>query len=167
MQINGQASRRSLTARHRRRHVSLSARSYTRGERSHRRSGTAPPAHVIDEDQFESGALGAPIGDEPVQALAASDVSPAPSLIGIGPDNPDVVMGSIISIAVDLALARVLLVLGRHAHVFGRPPAPFWLTAVLNVSLHHAIQSTRGFGVQRRLATCRGEPQESNVHKYY
>ena len=65
--------------------------------------------------------------------------------------------------AIGLVLGRILLVLGRHAHVFGSPPAPVWWGAVLKAALHSAIRSTHSLAGLGQLATSRGRLQDYNA----
>ena len=101
---------------------------------------TTPAAHVVDQDQFEVGVFGKHIRDQVLQPLAAADVEPALSLICISPDDLDIVVLGVIADPVRLVLRRVLLMLGRHAHILGGTSASFGLSAKLKAFLHPAIQ---------------------------
>ncbi len=76
-----------------------------------------PAADVVDQDDLEIGAAPLDVGDEPRQRIAALEPQPALALIGIGADDRDAVIGGVAADGVALVLGRILLMLGRHAHV--------------------------------------------------
>ena len=100
----------------------------------------APAADVIDEDQLEVGVFRLHIRQQGLQPFAPADVEPALALVRVGPDDLDVVVLGVVADPVRLVLGRVLLVLGRHAHIFGGAPAPLMATSKLKARLHPAIQ---------------------------
>ena len=79
----------------------------------------APAAYVIDEDDLEVGRPRFDILDQLLQRQPAINAQTTLALIGIGPDDFDAAPGGVFPNLVGLILGRVLLMLGRHAHIFG------------------------------------------------
>ena len=80
-----------------------------------------PPTDVVDEDDLEVGRARFHVLDQALQRLSAIDPKPALAFVGIRPDDFDAALRRVFLDLVALVLGRVLLVLGRHAHVPGSP----------------------------------------------
>ena len=79
----------------------------------------APAADVVDQDDLEVGVLRPHVRQQALQSLASTDVEPAFAFVGVGAHDLDTMAHRVFQDFIGLVLRRVLLMLGRHAHVAG------------------------------------------------
>ncbi len=94
----------------------------------------APAADVVDQDDLEVGVACLDVVDQLLQRAPPIDAQAALAVVGIGADDLDAAPGRVLADHVGLVLRRILLVLGRHPHVFGGPKCR-WLIRPRNGEL--------------------------------
>ena len=85
----------------------------------------SPPADVINDQHAEIGPTRLNIFEQSLQRLSSANIEPAFPLVSV---CPDYLIAALLGIPLDgsgLVVGRVLLMLGRHADIFGRPD-PGW-----------------------------------------
>src|SRR5262249_6606239 len=81
----------------------------------------APAADVVDQDGPVVGATGLHVVDHLPQRVAAGDAEAALALVGVGADDLEAAAPGVVADDVLLVDGGVLLVLGGHPAVLGRP----------------------------------------------
>jgi hypothetical protein len=77
--------------------------------------------------------------DQSLQRITTVDPQPALAGISIGADDLEAATRSVLPDRVGLVFGGVLLVVGRHAHVFGRAAWAFDLNSIrAGLTLYHA-----------------------------